>query len=282
MTMPADVEPPADQATSKPELAQRVVAAAILVPIVLVCAWAGGIWFALLVALVVGVGGYEWSRLCNIDRGLQLVLLAAVGPLVAIALTAFGFAAGLVVLLAAAAIAVFASWQNGPLKRVWPLAGIVYLGIPTAAIVILRAHPQFGLPGIFFLFAVVWVTDIGAYAVGRTIGGPRLAPSISPGKTWAGAFGGLFLAVAGTYLVAAVMGSPRPFGAIALAIYLSVATQCGDLFESWVKRRFGKKDSGTLIPGHGGVLDRIDGLLFAAPVMAAVTYAKSGAEPLWP
>ena len=96
--------------------------------------------------------------------------------------------------------------------------------------------------------------------------------------TWAGAIGGLILPVAGTV----VLGSPPQYGAIAVAICLSLATQCGDLFESWVKRRFDKKDSGTIVPGHGGILDRIDGLLFAAPVMAAITIAQRGVVPLWP
>jgi phosphatidate cytidylyltransferase len=147
------------------------------------------------------------------------------------------------------------------------------MAVPLIAMLTLRANPQFGFEGLFFLFAIVWLTDIGAYIAGRTVGGPRLAPAISPGKTWAGALGGLLLAVAGGYWGAGFMANPPPLGAIALAICLSLATQCGDLFESWVKRRFGKKDSGTIVPGHGGILDRIDGLLFAAPVMAAITFA---------
>ncbi len=280
MTMPADAQPPADQKDSKPELAVRVLAAAVLVPIALLAAWAGGIWFALLVAAGTAIAGHEWSQTCKIDRPAAIALLIVVGPVLAAAQTTGGPAASLLVLFLAV-LSTFGG-QKGTPNRFWPAIGVIYLGIPTMAILWVRADPQFGLVALIFLFVVVWLTDIGAYAVGRTIGGPRLAPSISPGKTWAGAFGGLFLAVAGTYLVAALMGSPQPVGALALAIYLSIATQCGDLFESWVKRRFGKKDSGTLIPGHGGVLDRIDGLLFAAPVMAAVIFAKSGAEPLWP
>jgi len=257
----------------------RVVSAAILVPIVVACAWAGGTWFALLVAVVIGLGGHEWSRLCDIDGPMSVALLITIGPILTIALVTGGAAASLVV-VALAAVAAFGGRKID--NRIWPVVGIVYMGVPLIAILALRASPQIGFEGLFFLFGVVWLTDIGAYASGRVIGGPRLAPSISPGKTWAGAIGGLLLAVAGAYWGARYMANPPPLGAIALAICLSVATQCGDLFESWVKRRFGKKDSGTLIPGHGGILDRIDGLLFAAPAMAAITFAQSGTVPLWP
>jgi len=267
--MRPDAQPPAGQASTKPELAKRVATAAILAPIVLASAWTGGIWFALLIAIVIGVGGYEWSRLCNIDGPMPVALLIMAGPILAIALLTGGIAAGLVV-MALAAVSAFGGRKTD--NRIWPVVGVVYLGFPLIAILALRASPQISFEGLFFLLGVVWLTDIGAYASGRIIGGPRLAPSISPGKTWAGAIGGLLLAVAGAAWGAGFMANPPPLGALSLAAILSVATQCGDLFESWIKRRFGKKDSGTIVPGHGGILDRIDGLLFAAPVMAALTF----------
>lgn len=279
MTLSEDVKPPANGRTPKPELALRVAAAAVLVPVVLLGAWAGGIWFALLVAIVIAVAGHEWSRLCHLERPLSVALLISTGPVLAIALVASGIAASLLVFVLAV---VFAIGSRDSANRLWSVAGIIYIGVPTVAILILRFDPRLGLETLFFLFGVVWLTDIGAYAFGRVIGGPRLAPSISPGKTWAGAIGGLILAVAGAYGGSGFMAIQLPFGAVVLAIILSIATQCGDLFESWVKRRFNKKDSGTIIPGHGGILDRIDGLLIAAPVMAAIIIAQRGAVPLWP
>ena len=277
--MSDDAEPPPSSASAKSELVLRVVTAAILAPIVLLGAWAGGIWFALLVALIIGVGGHEWSRLCNIDRPGSIALLIFTGPVLAIALLTGEFAAGLVVFVLMLISAVGGGDRS---TRLWSVAGVVYLGVPAIAILILRSDAQSGLEALFFLFGVVWLTDIGAYAFGRLIGGPRLAPSISPGKTWAGAIGGFVLAVAGAQTATILFDIQPPLGAVPLAILLSIATQCGDLLESWVKRSFAKKDSGTIVPGHGGILDRIDGLLVAAPVMAAIFIAQGGAVPLWP
>ena len=271
--------PPADGATPKSNFALRVVTAALLAPIVLLGAWAGGIWFALLVAIVIGASGHEWSRLCNIDRPMSVALLISTGPILAVALMTGGLTASLLVF---SLILVSAFGGRDNTNRLWSITGVVYVGVPTIAILILRTDSNFGLAGLLILLSVVWLTDIGAYAFGRLIGGPRLAPSISPGKTWAGAIGGLFLAVVGVLLLTRLMATQPPFGAIALALFLSTTTQCGDLFESWVKRRFDKKDSGTIMPGHGGILDRIDGLLFAAPVMTAIVIAKGGTVPLWP
>jgi phosphatidate cytidylyltransferase len=161
----------------------------------------------------------------------------------------------------------------------WLWLAVAYAAIPAAALAFLRDGDAAGLWAILFLFAVVWATDILAYFVGRAVGGPKLAPSISPGKTWSGAIGG---AAAGTLAgigVAAAAASPASPWLIGLAaLLLSVLSQMGDLFESGLKRRFGVKDSGWLIPGHGGVMDRVDGLVAAAIALYVVGALAAGAD----
>lgn len=182
------------------------------------------------------------------------------------------------VLVAAAATAVFYEWTRisrawGPL---WYLLGLVYALAAALALLWIREHadptlPNGGLVLTFWVFIVVWATDIGAYFAGRAIGGPKLAPSISPGKTWAGLYGGVVAAaiIGGLW----VLFSGLPFVLLLLAPLFAVAAQGGDLFESWMKRRAGLKDSGHLLPGHGGVFDRLDGLLPVALLTALAVLA---------
>lgn len=281
MTQPNDAPaPPAGPTSSNGELGKRIASIAVLAPLALLAAWAGGFWFVLLVAGIVTAAGFEWTRLCGIDRPAAVALLLVLGPLLALAWLTGGPGAGLVVWVLAVLSAL--GGRRGTPNRAWPVVGVVYLGLPELAILLVRESPQLGFEGLIFLFAMVWLTDTGAFVAGRLIGGPRMAPPISPGKTWAGAVGGLVLAAVGALAGGAYLSQQPPLGVLPLAILLSVATQCGDLFESWVKRRFDKKDSGTLIPGHGGILDRIDGLLFAAFAMAVVLIADGRGEPIWP
>jgi phosphatidate cytidylyltransferase len=128
------------------------------------------------------------------------------------------------------------------------------------------------------VLAVVWATDVAAYAAGKIIGGPKLWPAVSPKKTWAGSIGGLAAALIAGLVVASVAGERPGFAVALVALVLSLACQAGDLFESAVKRRFGVKDASRLIPGHGGLLDRVDGLTFAAPVAALIGILHAGAE----
>lgn len=162
------------------------------------------------------------------------------------------------------AVATFGSpWS----ERRWVVTALPHISLAVLALVYLRETPDFGRDLVFMLFLAVWLSDIGGYVAGRLIGGPRLAPGISPNKTWAGAIGAIgFVCFGGLVFVVQTNADPMPY--LLLGLCLSVATQAGDLFESWIKRQFGVKDSGTLIPGHGGVLDRVDGVLFAAPVFA--------------
>ena len=167
-------------------------------------------------------------------------------------------------------------------RPVLPLAGLTWMVLAAAALLWLRADTVAGRLNVLFLVLVVWATDIGAYAAGRLIGGPRLAPSISPAKTWAGAGGGLLGAVAVGALVAlTVQGAAAIPAAGDTALLLGVASQLGDLAESGAKRRLGVKDSGRLLPGHGGLLDRVDGLLAASPVAALLAFGAGRGLFLW-
>jgi len=146
-------------------------------------------------------------------------------------------------------------------------AGIVYCGLPIFALLLIREQPE-GVVNTLWALALVWATDIGAYFAGRAIGGPKLAPRISPAKTWAGLGGGVVLATLFAVAMHAAYGLPLR---LTLATpLLAVLAQAGDLFESWLKRRAGVKDSGNILPGHGGVMDRLDGVVPVAPVAALI------------
>jgi phosphatidate cytidylyltransferase len=151
----------------------------------------------------------------------------------------------------------------------WEAGGVLYLGIPALAAVMLRTLPVGGFRLLLAFFIAIWATDSGALIFGNLIGGPKLWPALSPNKTWAGFFGGILLAAVAGGIAFAMMHLGAERG-IAFAALVGVIAHMGDLFESWVKRTFRIKNSGGLIPGHGGVLDRIDSTLLAVPVLAAV------------
>jgi phosphatidate cytidylyltransferase len=163
-------------------------------------------------------------------------------------------------------------------RRVWIAAGVAYAGAIAAAPVVLRWDPQYGFAAIIFLFAIVWGTDTAAYFGGRIIGGPKLVPRLSPHKTWAGALVGLLAAMIAGLIVAQAAKLPGPLAIAVLTAFLSICAQGGDLWESVLKRRFGAKDSGRLIPGHGGLMDRLDGFVAAGVVAMLIGIARGGLE----
>lgn len=164
----------------------------------------------------------------------------------------------------------------------WSVVGFLYVGIACLCLVALRADPAEGLGLALAFFSIVWATDICAYLIGRSLGGPKLAPSISPNKTWSGAIGGLVCGIVAGFLVARGMDlSYGTLGVVVVGGVISVASQIGDLLESCWKRHFGVKDSGSLIPGHGGILDRIDGVLLASPVAYASQWVAHGGGLPW-
>lgn len=248
-------------------LVRRVASAAVLIPVAVGADLMGGWVFAFLV-LGAALGlAWEWSAVTG-TRPRPMM-----GATVAVWLAAvfLGPQGGLAAICAAAAVV----YRFG---RGWASFGVVYIGAALVALLDLRARPDDGWLVLLGLFCVVWATDTGAYVVGRAIGGPRLAPRWSPGKTWAGAAGGL----AGGALVALIAWAAGIAVdariVIGLALALSLAGQAGDMLESIVKRRFHRKDSGRLIPGHGGLMDRLDSLLVAAPLLA-LAMAWGGEEP---
>ncbi len=258
------------------DLRQRVVSAAILGPLALLCLWVGGAAFVLLIgAGAVGVL-LEWVRLCRHRPREPAALAALAGLLAAMAAAVDAHPlAGLLVLAAFTALSGALARRAGRSGLI--AAGLPYAGIAAVALLWLRANPGAGRADILFLVLTVWAGDIGAYLVGRWIGGPKLAPRISPGKTWSGAAGGLIgsclIGLAAAHLFAAPATDGR---VIAVAALLGLVAQAGDLMESRIKRHFGVKDSGRTIPGHGGLLDRLDGLLTAAPVAALLALAAGG------
>jgi phosphatidate cytidylyltransferase len=258
-------------AGKKSELRQRIITAVLLAAGALVAVAAGGWVFGLFVAAGAFIVFREWTAMTPLSafpnrewvaNGLMALALGAVlilpGPLAALC----------VVICAGAAYTLLDRFHRE--TAAWVAVAILYCAFGLFCLARLRAYDD-GVLTILLLFAMVWGTDIGAYFVGRRIGGPKLAPSISPGKTQSGALGGLLAAVLGVLLVAALAGQGNLLALAAIAILVSIVAQAGDLFESFIKRRFNVKDSGRILPGHGGLFDRVDGLIPAAIAFFIIT-----------
>ena len=252
----------------------RVVSAAVLAPLALVAAYIGGLPFALFWGIAALVVLWEWMTLVVGPNYRLLVLSCAAAIAVADFLAWLGrpVTALFMVGLGALAGAIFAPSE----RRLWVIAGAGYAGGMVLAPVFLRADAGFGFAVILLLFAIVWTTDVLGYFAGRAFGGPKLWPAVSPKKTWSGAIAGTVGAVVVALLVAAQFGSFDRIAIIAVALLLSIMAQAGDLFKSWVKRRFDAKDSSHIIPGHGGVMDRLDGFWAAAVVGCVVGLLRGG------
>lgn len=278
----AGVQPAGDSPSGPPALAGRsnlvlrIVSSLVLAPIAIAAAYFGGLAFIVFWAIAAVLVLWEWDTLvCEFDRNTVLatgafalagtaVLLVFGRPLIAVILVALG-------LFGLAALA-------SGVRRIWCAAGLVYAAALLIAPVLLRDDPNLGLAAIVFLFVIVWLTDITAYFVGRALGGPKLMPRVSPKKTWSGAIGGTLAGVIGGVIVAQQAGIGNLFAAGAVALVLSVISQAGDLAESAIKRRFSAKDSSQLIPGHGGLMDRLDGFVAAAAAGALAGIAHGGLD----
>jgi phosphatidate cytidylyltransferase len=251
----------------------RVVAALVLAPLAIAIAYAGGwIWLGLVTLAAIGLY-VEW-----------LMIVGARTPRV--------MAAGIVTLFGAAvwlgigrigatyvfvALGVIVAAMLSPHRRGWAALGGCYAFAALIASVAVRLDQVWGFTALMFVLLIVWVTDIGGYFAGRGIGGPKLWPRVSPKKTWAGAIGGFVASlVIAAGFVAFGLGKTGPL--LLLGAALSIASQLGDLFESAVKRRFGVKDSSHLIPGHGGLMDRLDGFVAAVVLAAIFGFLQAGAD----
>ncbi|MFO1059592.1 MAG: phosphatidate cytidylyltransferase [Dongiaceae bacterium] len=261
-------------------LRKRIISALVLIPLALAGAGLGAGYFAALVALFGAAMAWEWVRVCNrgtFPPGGVVAVLAVPAAVLALHLSA-----GAAALALLAGGAVLAGLAGLPGRRaLWHGLGVLYVGLPCLALLWIRDDPESGLPTLLWTLVLVWSVDTGAYIAGRGIGGPKLAPRISPNKTWAGLAGGVVAAVVMAALAALGLGFGALWPVAALAALLAVVEQAGDLAESGFKRHFGVKDSSNLIPGHGGVLDRLDGLLAVSIAVAGLMMITKGGVPAW-
>jgi phosphatidate cytidylyltransferase len=253
------------------DLWPRVAAAVALGAAALAVAWVGGFVFVAVWWAASAVVLWEWQRMAHPDRRAERVAVGALAlALAAVAALDGWFPAAAAALVAGAAAV---GWIAGPSARMAAGGGVVYAGALVVSLALLRASPGYGLAAILWLCAVVWGTDVAAYFAGRLIGGPRLWPRVSPSKTWSGAVAGAFAGAAfGLLLAGWTNRIDRLFW---LGLATAVVSELGDLFESALKRRFGVKDSSRLIPGHGGLMDRLDAFIAASTFSAVVAAANS-------
>lgn len=259
----AGSEPSGKSAIRYGDLLPRALVGAGLLVLAVVADWVGGWPFYIVITAMAVLLFGEWANMHRIGTALRAV--GCVLVVVVCLIAGYGFVLYALVLMAAGAAALFVTSRDGG-------AGIVYTALPAAALIWLRGEES-GRELVIWTLATVWATDICAYFAGRTIGGPKIAPQISPSKTWAGLAGGMI----GAAIAAAVLASIFAFGfeppvAAALGACLAVASQIGDFYESHLKRRAGVKDSSHLLPGHGGVMDRLDGVVPVAVLVALTVW----------
>ena len=262
------------------DLLPRVASAIVLMGAALVSVWQGGLVFDLIWLCAALAVGCEWQQLIAAPHPRTRFLLVGLGLVLCAYFTGkawFGIACAI---LAGCGLAL--ALAAGPGRRIWAFGGMVYAGLLLVSVGALHGSADYGTRSIVWLFATVWGTDVFAYFGGRLIGGAKLWPAVSPSKTWSGTLAGIFAgALIGVAVGAHGLGGPGrgllPIFALGLAA--AAVSQGGDMFESWIKRRFGVKDSSGLIPGHGGFMDRLDGFI-AAAVFAALIGASRGLDSI--
>ncbi|MDZ4367346.1 MAG: phosphatidate cytidylyltransferase [Afipia sp.] len=252
----------------------RVVAALVMAPLTIAIAWIGGWPWACIVIAAAALLYFEWLMIVGAS-GNRLAVASGIAALAIAGVCLMMRRADLALGIVAVGIALAAVAGRG--QRGWVASGLVYAAAALLAAIVVRRDADFGFVALMFVLLVVWVTDIGGYFAGRGIGGPKLWPRVSPKKTWAGAIGGLVLglAVAAAF---AWLGFGSMLALLLLGAVLSIVSQLGDLFESAIKRRFDVKDSSHIIPGHGGLLDRLDGFVAAIVFAALIGFMRGGLD----
>jgi phosphatidate cytidylyltransferase len=258
------------------ELALRVASAFVLAPLAIAVTYVGGWPFIVFWGLAAAGVLWEWMLLVAPDDRRTTLTTGAASLALAIALAGSDRRLAAVIVIAMGTLAV-ASLAPAA-RRLWIAGGVPYAGAIGLAPVVLRSDAEHGFLAVIFLYAIVWTTDVVGYFVGRAVGGPKLMPRISPGKTWSGAIGGTVAAIAVGTATANAAGLTGLPAVAMIAAALSIVAQAGDLFESGLKRRFGAKDSSHIIPGHGGLMDRLDGFVAAAVLAALVGLLRGGVE----
>jgi phosphatidate cytidylyltransferase len=263
-------------------LTLRLISAAVLIPIVVAAVYAGYPAWDLLVVLFGAVMAWEWSNIVSRGRivltGKRMIAIGAQVFLTLAVLLAASFPAETHALIGERdrmMLTVVATWFAASLvlyrrASLWLILGYVYVVVPCVAIMMFRADPAVGLQQILWIVALVIAADTGAYIAGRSIGGPKLAPRISPNKTWAGLGGAVVSAAVVGAVTAVALDRPSVWALTAVSGGLGIVAQAGDLAESAFKRHFGVKDASNIIPGHGGALDRVDGLIAVAAAVAGI------------
>ena len=263
------------------DLALRFYSALVLVALSVTLAYAGPRTFAALILVFAALMGWEWGRVVR-GRGFDGVfLMQTVAIATAGILTLGGYPASAVGTIVGATWACFWMQKKEEPRSDpwWTAAGVYYAGFPAVALIAIRQDPDYGFHAILYLFLIVWSADTGAFFAGRLVGGPKLAPSISPNKTWGGLIGGTLAACCAGALYAVWLARTSVPMLAGLSAALAAVAQAGDLGESFIKRVFGVKHSSGLIPGHGGVLDRLDGLVFAAMGAGLIAAAVDPLSP---
>lgn len=276
----ASAPPPAPPASGS-ALGPRIASALVMIPVALAVVWYGAPWSSGLAALAAALMAWEWGRMVGRSPGLlDGLLLAGIAALSVLAGAYVAAWVGLLVgLLGILLQHRLAGDRNA--APLWTAIGLGWIIAPCIGFVWLRDDPANGAATVFWLLAVVWAIDTAAYVAGKTIGGPKLAPRISPKKTWAGLIGGVLAAILVGLVTALVVGSDRVWSIGLLSGALAIVEQIGDMAESFAKRRFGAKDSGNLIPGHGGLLDRLDGMLAVVLAVVILSLVTGGSVLTW-